>query len=77
MTGSTEKLVLDRGARQRGARAAASSLLHAHYPAMVAEPLPAELKDLVAQLVVLEAGKQKSGERAIGMLQVTPRLPVG
>src|SRR5882672_6867942 len=59
MTRSTKNSVLDRGARQRGARSVAGSRLHELYAAPLAEPLPAELRDLVAQLVALEAGTKK------------------
>jgi hypothetical protein len=58
MTGSIKNSVLDRGDRRRGARAAAGSRLHDHYAAVLAEPLPADLTVLLAQLVALEAGKE-------------------
>jgi hypothetical protein len=75
MTGSTKDSVLDRGARQRGARSVAGSRLHDLYEATLAEPLPADLRDLVAQLVVLEAGTKKSNERPVGVWQLAPPLP--
>jgi hypothetical protein len=75
MTGSTKNLVLDRGARQRGARSVVGSHLHEHYAAMLAEPLPADVRELVAQLVALEAGTKKSSERPIEVLQLAPPLP--
>jgi hypothetical protein len=71
MTGSMKTSILDRGTRQRGARIVAGSLLQAHYAAAMAEPLPAELKDIVAQLVAHDACTKKSGE----VLQIAPPLP--
>lgn len=75
MTGSRKNSVLDRGDRQRGARAVAGSRLHDHYAAMLAEPLPADIRDIVAQLVALEAGTKKSSERAVEALQLASPLP--
>ena len=75
MTGSTRNSVLDRGARQRGARVVAGSRLHQHYAAMSAEPLPADLRDLIAQLVALQAGTKKSSERSVGALQLALPTP--
>jgi hypothetical protein len=75
MTGSTKNSVLDRGVRCRGARAVAGSRLHELYAAVLAEPLPAELRDLVAQLVALEAGTKKSSERPVEVLQLASQLP--
>jgi hypothetical protein len=69
MTGSTNNSVLDRGVRCRGARAVAGSRLHELYAATLAEPLPADLRDLVAQLVALEAGTEKSSGRPAQVLQ--------
>ena len=75
MARSTKKSVLDGGPRQRGARAAAGSRLHAYYAALLAEPLTAELGSLVARLVALEAGTKKSSERAVEVLQLASSLP--
>jgi hypothetical protein len=75
MTRSTMKLVLVRGSRDRGMRTVAGSLLHGYYSAVLADPLPADLKDLVAQLVVLEAGAEKWRRQSIDILQVAPLLP--
>jgi hypothetical protein len=75
MIRSTKNSVLDRGARQRGARSVAGSRLHELYAAPLAEPLPAELRDLVAQLVALEAGTKKSSERPVGVWQLAPLQP--
>ena len=77
MTGSTKNAVLDRGVRCRGARAVVGSRLHELYAAVLAEPLPADLRDLVAQLVALEAGTKKSSERSFEVLQLAPPLPGG
>jgi len=74
MTASTKNSVLDRGVRCRGARAVAGSRLHELYAATLAEPLPADLRDLVAQLVALEAGAKKSRERPVGVWQLAPPL---
>jgi hypothetical protein len=75
MTGSTKNSVLDRGARQRGARSVAGSRLHELYAATLAEPLPADLRDLVAQLVALEAGTKKSSVRPVGVWQLAQPPP--
>jgi hypothetical protein len=45
-------------------------LLHAHYSSMLEEPVPAELRSLVAQLLAIEAGKHQSTARAIEVLQL-------
>jgi hypothetical protein len=75
MTGSTTNSVLDRGTRRRGARAVAGSRLHNHYAALLAEPLPADFRDLVAQLVALGVGRGKSNERLSQVLPLAPPLP--
>jgi hypothetical protein len=43
--------------------------LHADYLPTLAQPLPSELKDLVAQLVALEFGKRGSTQRSVEVLQ--------
>ena len=43
--------------------------LHHDFLQAAREPLPSELKDLVAQLVALEAGMRGSTERSIEVLQ--------
>jgi hypothetical protein len=43
--------------------------LHADYLPTLAQPLPGELKDLVAQLVALEFGKRGSTQRPVEVLQ--------
>jgi hypothetical protein len=43
--------------------------LHDDFSQPVREPLPGELRDLVAQLVALEAGIRGSTERSIEVLQ--------
>ncbi len=53
----------------REASAAIGRQLHADYFPVLAEPLPSELKDLVAQLVALERGKRGSTERTVGLWQ--------
>jgi hypothetical protein len=70
MTRSTKNSVLD-----RGARSVAGSRLHEHYPALLGEPLPADLRDLVAQLVALESGTKKSSMRPVGVWQLAPLQP--
>jgi hypothetical protein len=42
--------------------------LHDDFSQAAREPLPSELKDLVAQLVALEAGMRGSTERSIEVL---------
>jgi hypothetical protein len=76
MTGSIKNSVLHHRARRRAARAVAGSRLHAYYDAVLGEPLPAELKGLVAQLVALEAGAEKSSERSVEDLQLAAPLPI-
>ena len=53
--------------------------LHDDFSQAMRKPLPRELRDLVAQLVALEAGMRGSTERSIEVLQPTnarqgPRL---
>jgi hypothetical protein len=43
--------------------------LHTDYLPTLAQPLPGELKDLVAQLVALEFGKRGSTQRSVEVLQ--------
>jgi hypothetical protein len=74
MTRPTKNSVLDRGDRCRGARAVVGSRLHELYAAVLAEPLPADLGDLVAQLAALEAGAKKSSVRPVEVLQLAPPL---
>jgi hypothetical protein len=74
MTGSTRNSVLDRGARQRGARAVVGSRLHDHYQAVLAEPMPAEFQDLVAQLVALDDRTERSSERSVQVVQLASPL---
>ena len=76
MTGSSKNSVLHHRARRRAARAVADSRLHAYYDTILGKPLPAELKDLVAQLVALEAGTEKSNERSVEVLQLAPPSPI-
>jgi hypothetical protein len=75
MTGSIKNSVLHHRARRRAARAVAGSRLHAYYDAMLGEPLPAELKDMVADLVALETDAKKSSERPVEVLQLALPLP--
>ena len=51
MTKSTPVLSRESGACMREARAAIGRLLQAEYVPMLTEPLPRELKHLIAQLV--------------------------
>ena len=50
--------------------------LHAYHLPILAEPLPGELKDLVAQLVALEFRRQDSAERSIEIWQSAIAYPV-
>ena len=75
MTGSTKNSVMDRGARYRGARAAVGSRLHELYADVLAGPLPPDLNDLVAQLVALEACKDKPQKAPVQVLQLAPPPP--
>jgi len=75
MTRSTKNSILDGGTRQRGARAATGSRLHAYYAALLAVPLSAELGGLVARLVALEAATKKSSERPVEVLQLAQPKP--
>jgi hypothetical protein len=68
MRRSTKNSVLDGGIRQRGARAAAGSRLHAYYAALLVVPLSVELGGLVARLVALDAATKKSNERPVEVL---------
>ena len=43
--------------------------LHADYLPTLTKPLPRELEDLIAQLVVFEFGKRGSTERSVEVLQ--------
>jgi hypothetical protein len=76
MTGSNRNSVLHYRARRRAARALAGCRLHAYYDAILGEPLPAELKGLVTQLVALEASVEKSSEQSAEVLQLAPSLPI-
>ena len=49
--------------------------LHADYSPGLAEPLPNELKGLVARLVALEIGKRGATERSIDGLQFAAAQP--
>jgi len=75
MTASRKNSVLDRGVRCRGARAVAGSRLHELYAAVLAEPLPADQRGLLAQLVALEAGAKKSSVQPAQVLQFAPVPP--
>jgi hypothetical protein len=75
MTRANKNLILDRGTRDHGARAAAGSRLHDHYAAVLAEPLPADIKDLVAQLVALDAREEKANKRSLELLQLAASMP--
>ena len=54
--------------RMREARAAIGHLLHVDYVPMLTEPLPRELKHLVAQLIEQEAGRGESDAHALDAL---------
>jgi hypothetical protein len=55
-------------ARIHEARAAIGRLLHVEYVPMLTEPLPCELKHLIAQLVAREAGREQVGQHAFEAL---------
>ena len=55
--------------------AAIGRQLDAHYSPAVADPLPAELRYLVAQLVALEAGKRASTEQSVEIWQPAVARP--
>jgi hypothetical protein len=75
MKRSNKNLILDRGNRYRGGRGVGgSSRLHDHFAAVLTEPLPADLRDLMAQLVALEAREEKSRQRSVESLQLVPSL---
>ena len=59
----------DSDARMYELCSAIGNRLHADYMPTLAEPLPRELKDLIAQLVAFEAGKRGSTERSVEILQ--------
>jgi hypothetical protein len=54
--------------RMREARAAIGHLLHVDYVPMLTEPLPRELKHLVAQLIEREAGGGEPNAHALDVL---------
>jgi hypothetical protein len=49
--------------------------LQDHYLPTLAEPLPSDLKDLVARLVALEINKRGTSKRAIAVLQSAAAQP--
>jgi hypothetical protein len=49
--------------------------LHDGYLPTLAQPLPSDLKDLVARLVALEINKRGSSKRAIAVLQSVTAHP--
>ena len=53
----------ERRARMREAREAIVRLLHAEYVPMLTEPLPTELRHLIAQLVAHGLSNREIGER--------------
>lgn len=75
MTRPAKNSFLDRGARHRGARAIVGSRLHNHYAAVLAEPMPPDLTDLVAQLVALEACKDTPHKTPVQVLQLASSPP--
>jgi hypothetical protein len=54
--------------RMREAREAIGHLLHVDYVPMLTEPLPRELKHLVAQLIEREAGRDGPSAHALDAL---------
>jgi len=65
----------ERRARMREAEAAIGRQLHADYFPVLAEPLPDELKELVAQLVAIDRATRVSTERAVELRQSTVLHP--
>jgi hypothetical protein len=57
----------------REARAAIGRLLHAEYVPILTEPLPSELKHLIAQLVAREARGNGSSEHELEALSSMTR----
>ena len=62
--------------RMREARAAIGHLLHVDYVPMLTEPLPRELKHLVAQLIEREAGGGEPHAHALDVLSSIITAPV-
>ena len=58
----------ERRARMHEARAAIGRLLHAEYVPMLTEPLPRELRHLIAQLVERETRGGESSEHSLEVL---------
>jgi hypothetical protein len=58
----------ERHARMREARTAIGRLLHVQYVPMLTEPLPTELKHLIAQLVAHEAHREGPGDHSLAAL---------
>ena len=75
MTISTKTSVRDRGLPRHRARSSIARLLHAHYSLVLDEPMPSEIKNLVAQCLAIEARKDGSTEWAIEVLQIAPPAP--
>ncbi len=59
----------ERRARMREAAAAIGRQLHADYFPVLAEPLPDEFKELVAQLVAIDRAARVSSERTVELRQ--------
>jgi hypothetical protein len=62
MPTSTLHAPRERHARIHEARAAIGRLLHVEYVPMLTEPLPGELRHLIAQLVAREASREEAGQ---------------
>jgi hypothetical protein len=58
----------ERHARVREARTAIGRLLQTEYVPMLTEPLPRELKHLIAQLVAREAYREGPGDHSLAAL---------
>jgi hypothetical protein len=74
MTKRHKSLVQNRLARQRSTRVVGRSWLHEQYTAVLAEPLPADMRGLVAELVALEAGRAKTSAQILEVLQLDSPL---
>jgi hypothetical protein len=68
MPKSTLHAPRERHVRIHEARAAIGRLLHVEYVPMLTEPLPGELKHLIAQLIAREAAREETGRYGLEAL---------
>jgi hypothetical protein len=76
MTRLNELSVRSRCANAHKMQSKVGRLLQAYYSSMLEQPVPGELRSLVAQLLAIEARKHHSTERAIEVLQLAA-VPIG